>query len=77
MIVHGNRLLLHLTLRRLAASHDLSASDAIPEAAISEATKLTFNKVKTVLEHNYKDAYLAPLFKNVGKCTNIRAQVEG
>lgn len=76
MVVHGNRLLLHLILRRLARSHEVSTSDMIPATAISEAVSSTFNQVKAVLEEGYKDAYLAPLFKNEGKCTNIRAKVE-
>lgn len=76
IIVHGNRLLLHLTLRRLVADYDLSASEAIPDVAVSEAAMRTFDRVKFVLDSNFKDAYLAPLFKNVGKCSNIRAQVE-
>ena len=76
MVVHGNRLLLHLTLRRLKASYDISVSDMISEMAINEAAKLTIDKVRLVLENEYKDAYLAPLFKNVGKCANIRTRVE-
>jgi len=76
MIVHGNRLLLHLTLRRLEAGYDLATSEIIPDGVVGDAAKLTFDKVKSVLEKEFKDAYLAPLFKNVGKCGNIRAQVE-
>jgi len=76
MIVHGNRLLLHLTLRRLATNYDLSTSEVIPDAAVSDAAKFTFDKVKSVLESNFKYAYLAPRSKNVGKCGAIRAQVE-
>ena len=76
MVVHGNRFLLHLALRRLAVDHDLSNSEAIPDAAVSEAAERTLDKVKSVLDSNFKDAYLAPLFKNVGKCNSIRSQVE-
>lgn len=76
IVVHGNRLLLHLTLRRLALHNDLDSFDAIRKHTIDEAVTLTVSKIRAVLDEHYKDAYLAPLFKNVGKCTNIRAHVE-
>jgi len=76
IIVHGNRLLLHLTLRHLAADYDLRASETIADEAVSKAAMRTFDRVKFVLDSNFKDAYLAPLFKNVGKCSNIRTQAE-
>ena len=76
IVVHGNRLFLHLAFRRLAADHDLSTSEKIADAAVSEAANQVFSRIKTVLDSNFKDAYLAPLFKNVGKCSVIRTQVE-
>lgn len=76
IVVHGNRLLLHLTLRRLAAHNDLRSFDTIDKLAITNAVTLTVGKIKGALDEQYKDAYLAPLFKNVGKCTDIRMRVE-
>ena len=77
IVIHGNRLLLHLTLRRLAVHNDLRFFDTINKRAITDALTLTVDNIKAALDEHYKDAYLAPLFKNVGKCTNIRAEVEG
>ena len=76
MIVHGNRLLTHLIIRRIARDHDVSESETILDDAVVSAAQEIFDKVQGVLESEYKDAYLAPLFKNVGKCSNIRAKVE-
>ena len=76
VVVHGNRLLLHLILRKLGANYDVSVSDEISKAAIEEVSQQILERIKAVLESDYKDAYLAPLFKNVGKCTNIRGRVE-
>lgn len=39
--------------------------------------KLGSRSVGKVIESNYPDAYLAPLFKNVKKCSDIRKKYEG
>lgn len=76
LVVHGNRLLAHLILRRIGGSHDLTESDKISDQDVAAAVAEVFSLLKAVVQIEYPDAYLAPLFKNVGKCGNIRTQVE-
>ena len=76
IVVHGNRLLTHAIFRRLAASHDLNESDNISDGIVQNATQDVFDRIQAVIESEYPDAYLAPLFKNVGKCSNIRLKIE-
>jgi AIPR protein len=75
IVVHGNRLLSHCVLKRIARKSDLANSDAITDEDLGQATTSTLARIREVIDEEYKDAYLAPLFKNVGKCTNIRAKV--
>jgi hypothetical protein len=77
IVVHGNRFLMHCILRRLEAENDLSKNDEIVESDIEEAVKHCLEGVVKVIEQTYPDAYLAPLFKNVKKCSDIRSKYEG
>jgi hypothetical protein len=74
--VHGNRLLTHCVLRHLGKTADIAKAETISEAEVSAAAETVFDEVQAVIENDYPDAYLAPLFKNVGKCTNVRTKVE-
>ncbi|MGA0599766.1 AIPR family protein [Caulobacter sp. KR2-114] len=76
VVVHGNRLLTHCILRKIGKVADLEDSAAISDDIVEAAAAEIFGKVKAVIAEEYPDAYLAPLFKNVGKCSNIRLKVE-
>jgi acetylglutamate kinase len=76
IVVHGNRFTLHCILRRLGKDSDLSASDKITDSTIEEIVKEVLSNVGAIIDADYNDAYLAPLFKNVKKCTAIRAKLE-
>jgi hypothetical protein len=51
---------------------DVHANDA----SIENAVKDVLSDVGKIIESTYPDAYLAPLFKNVKKCTDIRSRYE-
>jgi AIPR protein len=76
IVVHGNRFVMHCILRQIGKTNDLSRSDAINDASIENAVKDVLSDVGKIIESTYPDAYLAPLFKNVKKCTDIRSRYE-
>lgn len=76
IIVHGNRFIMHCILRRIGRATDLSVSDQIEDGKISDAVKQVLSGVGKVIDSDYADAYLAPLFKNAKKCSNIRTKYE-
>jgi hypothetical protein len=76
IVVHGNRFIMHCILRRIANGSEILKSDEIKEATIEEAVKHVLSGVGKVIDETYSDAYLAPLFKNVKKCTDIRNKYE-
>ena len=71
IVVHGNRFIMNCILRRLGEGGDVSQSDTIQDEAINDAVKHVLSGVRTIIDSKYKDAYLAPLFKNVKKCADI------
>ena len=75
IVVHGNRFVMHCILRRIGTSGDLSISDLI-DSIVEEAVKHVLAGVVAVINNDYADAYLAPLFKNVKKCTDMREKYE-
>jgi hypothetical protein len=76
VVVHGNRLLAHCVFRKLAVVYDLVESDQIDDDVLEGVAILVLETVCDTINKEYRDAYLAPLFKNVGKCTVIRAAVD-
>lgn len=76
IIVHGNRFTLHGTLRRLSAIRGLERADEFTAEEIEAAAVEVVHRTRDVIDGFYEGAYLAPLFKNVGKCTDIRNRVE-
>lgn len=76
VVVHGNRFISHCILRRIATTADLAASDSIKDETIENAVLGVLTGVSKVIDSDYADAYLAPLFKNVKKCTDIRTKLE-
>jgi hypothetical protein len=76
IVVHGNRFLMHCILRRLGAASDPSKSGEIKDDAIEAAVKHVLSGTRKVIESTYPDAYLAPLFKNVKKCADVRDRLE-
>jgi hypothetical protein len=76
IVVHGNRFVMHCILRRIGKSNNLADSEKVKDDAIEEAVNFVLSTVKKIIEKSYSDAYLAPLFKNVKKCADIRSQCE-
>ncbi len=76
IVVHGNRFMMHCILRSIAKINDLSSNDDIGDPVIEAAVKQVLKGVRAIIETSYPDAYLAPLFKNVRKCADIRALYE-
>ncbi|MDO9223941.1 MAG: AIPR family protein [Caulobacter sp.] len=76
LVVHGNRLLTHCIIRLIAEDEDVSLSSSISDSKIKSAVEVIFDLIKAVISEDYPDAYLAPLFKNVSKCANIRMKIE-
>jgi AIPR protein len=71
IVVHGNRFLSHCMFSLLSKTHALEDSSLITDADVAGAASRVLNKVTEVVEAHYDDAYPAPLFKNVKKCTTI------
>lgn len=76
IVVHGNRFIMHCIMRRVAVVGSLSQSDDISDEKINEAVRHVLAGVRNIIDSKYEDAYLAPLFKNVKKCTDIRTIYE-
>jgi hypothetical protein len=77
IVVHGNRFVTHCALRQIGKTQDLLNSGGIADSAVEDAVKQVLTGVRNIVEEIYPDAYLAPLFKNVKKCSDIRAHYEG
>ncbi|HKS20063.1 MAG TPA: AIPR family protein [Bradyrhizobium sp.] len=76
IVVHGNRFISHCILRQIGKAADLMASDAVKDELIEDSVTRVLSGVGKIIDNDYADAYLAPLFKNVKKCTDIRAKLE-
>jgi hypothetical protein len=76
IVVHGNRFILHCILRKIAKTDELSKSEEIKDEIVEGAVKNVLSAVNKIIATSYSDAYLAPLFKNVKKCTDIRSRCE-
>jgi hypothetical protein len=76
IVVHGNRFISHCILRQIGKVADLTASDAIKDDLVEGGVTRVLSGVEKIIDKDYADAYLAPLFKNVKKCTDIRTKLE-
>ena len=76
IVVHGNRFIMHCILRKLAKEDDLAKNDEIKDPTIDAVVSHVLAGVRSVVESKYSDAYPAPLYKNVKKCTDIRTTYE-
>jgi hypothetical protein len=76
IVVHGNRFIAHCMLRQIGKTADLAASDSIKDDVVENAVTRVLSGVEKVIDKDYVDAYLAPLFKNVKKCSDIRTKLE-
>lgn len=72
IVVHGNRFSLHCIISRLVGTGKIENSDSISDKVVRSTAKETLRDIREVIEEEYPEAYLARLFKNVGKCTHIR-----
>jgi hypothetical protein len=70
--VHGNRLIAHLVLGRLAAAMNDAAPDMSEvEASVPNLTRRAFKRVRKVVAAEYPSSYPASIFKNLTKCRDI------
>lgn len=76
IVVHGNRFILHCMLRQIGKSVDLAKSENVKDDVVEGAVVGVLSGVGKIIDGDYADAYLAPLFKNVKKCTDIRTKFE-
>jgi hypothetical protein len=76
IVVHGNRFISHCMFRQIGKTSDLAASDIIKDEIVEDAVLRVLSGVGKIIDMDYADAYLAPLFKNVKKCTDIRSKLE-
>jgi hypothetical protein len=63
-------------LRKIGKTADVSANDLIKDVVVEDAVAGVLLGVEKIIDKDYADAYLAPLFKNVKKCTDIRTKLE-
>ena len=76
IVVHGNRFIMHCILRSLGKIQGVSKDDEISDLTISQSVHDVLSRVQLIISEFYPDAYLAPLFKNVKKCADIRSKYE-
>ncbi|TPK79125.1 AIPR family protein [Mesorhizobium sp. B2-4-17] len=74
-VVHGNRFLMHCILKDLEKIHPHDGGSTFTDQEVESSASSMLNKIDTVVQADYSDAYLARLFKNVSKCTAIKAKV--
>jgi hypothetical protein len=67
---------LHCIFRRIGKTENLKASDGIVDAVVDISVAHVLSEVGKIIDKDYADAYLAPLFKNVKKCADIRSKYE-
>ena len=60
--------------RVLGKNNNLNDSNSIVDDSVNSAATTVINAVTEVVTEYYDDAYPAPLFKNVKKCTDILAK---
>ena len=75
IVVHGNQFIMHCILRMVADVADVSKGDEVEDALVDKAVTRVLSGVRQVMKSTYNDAYLAPLFKNVKKCADIRVWI--
>ena len=75
-VVHGNRFIMHCILRKLHNNGVLKRSQDIEDSEMDNAVSKTLNGVCDALDGLFPDAYLAPLFKNMKKCLELRNTIE-
>jgi hypothetical protein len=76
IIIHGNRFILHCAFRMLARFRGLELADDFTKPELQLVALGVVHRVRDVMDAFYSGAYPAPLFRNVTKCTDIRAKIE-
>lgn len=76
VIIHGNRFIMHCILRRIRNIFAQKSFELIRDDELSEIILHVRQGVNKVVGELYPDAYPAPLYKNVQKCTKIRTAYE-
>ena len=76
IVVHGNRFISHCILRQIGKTSDLAKSELTKDDLVEDSVLHVLSDVVKIIDTDYADAYLAPLFKNVKKCTDIRYKLE-
>ena len=76
IMVHGNRFTLHCALRGLSKLRAIDPGAQFTDDEIDQVAKSTVHLTRDAIDAHYEGAYLAPLFKNVSKCTDLRQKIE-
>jgi hypothetical protein len=66
---------MHCILKELEKLHPHDGSSIFNDQEVNAAASSMLSKIDAVVQLDYSDAYLARLFKNVSKCTAIKAKV--
>jgi AIPR protein len=77
LAVHGNRFLTHLVFQTIESDLELQKTHLSPEfkATVISTTREIYQELLEVIGNQYPNSYLASLFKNQGKCADIKACV--
>ncbi len=76
LLIHGNRLIEMLVIAKLNVSGSLDNIEYNPDLSnIEKNTKEIIEVISTYIDANYPDSFLATLFKNSSKCTDIASQI--
>ncbi len=76
IIVHGNRFSLHCILRRLGYLRPIVPGVVFSDLEVAQACTTVTHGMRDIIDTYYDGAYLAPLFKNVSKCTDVRNRLD-
>jgi hypothetical protein len=72
MLIHGNRIIALITIKKLGLKQSLSNSDyIINEVDLRNKVDETVNEISRKLNQSYPDSILGTLFKNGTKCADI------
>ncbi|MGB7414029.1 MAG: AIPR family protein [Thermosynechococcaceae cyanobacterium] len=74
LAVHGNRFLAHLVFQALTSDLDAENAQLSSEfkSEVIKTTHTTYYKALEIIGDQYPNSYLASLFKNQSKCSDIR-----
>lgn len=75
--IHGNRFVLHLVFQRMKQEPGLTPGSPSAEGRIRELTRQMLDNTIRIVTEKYPGAYPASLFKNISKCRDLEARIQG